>query len=187
MNLESPLKDKVILVVDDETDMLRLLARIITEETAYEVVAESDPLKALERFQRAPFELVITDLKMPKMDGIRVLEAVKTISPQVSVVLRHDYVRVFIEEDFVFADKILSEIEKVLKPCYRKIARIFANYVVIILVSITLITLLVMTWKFTGGVLRPVLMTVFLLLYAALSIFNYKIEKVYSTIVLKER
>ena len=105
-------------------------------------------------------------------------------SPQVSVVLRHDYVRVFIEENFVFSDKILSEIEQVLKPCYRKIARIFANYVVIILLSITLITLLVLSWKFTGGALRPVIMTVFLLLYAALSIFNYKIEKVYSTIVL---
>ena len=113
-------------------------------------------------------------------------------SPQVSVVLRHDYVRVFIEEDFVFAGKLLSEIEKVLKPCYRKIARIFANYVVIILTSITLITLLVITWKFTGGALRPdrrrpVLMTIFLMLYAALSIFNYKIEKMYTTIVLSDR
>ena len=108
-------------------------------------------------------------------------------SPQVSVVLRHDYVRVFVEEDFVFAEKVLSEIEKVLKPCYRKIARIFTNYVVIILSSITLITLLVMTWKFTGGALRPMLMTVLLMLYAALSIFNYKIEKVYSTIMLTGR
>ena len=108
-------------------------------------------------------------------------------SPQISIVLRHDYVRVFIEEDFVFAEQALLEIESILKRCYRRIAGIFTSYVVIILCSLTLIGAGIAVWNLTGGFLRPVLLSIFTLMYAALSIFNYKIEKVYSTIVLTQR
>ncbi len=71
--------------------MLALLRRIISEETAYEVVTEGDPVKALELFKESHFDLVITDLKMPKMDGIRVLDAVKSVNPNVSVVILTAY------------------------------------------------------------------------------------------------
>jgi DNA-binding NtrC family response regulator len=80
-----------ILVIDDEKDMLALLKRIITEETDYEVVTEADPVKGLELFRENHFDLVITDLKMPRMDGIRLLEAVKKINPDVSVVILTAY------------------------------------------------------------------------------------------------
>jgi DNA-binding NtrC family response regulator len=80
-----------ILIVDDEKDMLALLKRIITEETDYEVVTEVDPVKALDLFKESRFDLVITDLKMPKMDGIKLLEAVKKINPDASVVILTAY------------------------------------------------------------------------------------------------
>jgi DNA-binding NtrC family response regulator len=80
-----------ILIIDDEKDMLALLKRIITEETDYEVATEADPVKALELFRESHFDLVITDLKMPKMDGIRLLDAVKKINPDVSVVILTAY------------------------------------------------------------------------------------------------
>jgi DNA-binding NtrC family response regulator len=80
-----------ILVVDDEKDMLVLLKRIITEETDYEVVTESDPVKALDLFKERHFNLVITDLKMPKMDGIRLLDGVKKANPDVSVIILTAY------------------------------------------------------------------------------------------------
>jgi DNA-binding NtrC family response regulator len=80
-----------ILIVDDEKDMLVLLKRIITEETDYEVVTEADSVKALERFKEKHFDLVLTDLKMPKLDGIRLLEGVKKIHPGVSVVILTAY------------------------------------------------------------------------------------------------
>ena len=76
-----------ILIIDDEKDMLVLLKRIITEETDYEAVTESDPQRALELFKETPFNLVVTDLKMPKMDGMQVLEKVKEMNPKVSVVI----------------------------------------------------------------------------------------------------
>ena len=76
-----------ILIVDDEKDMLALLQRMISEERDYEVVTESDPKRALERFRTQPAELVITDLKMPGLDGIALLEAVKKLQPKTAVVV----------------------------------------------------------------------------------------------------
>jgi hypothetical protein len=105
-------------------------------------------------------------------------------NPQISIVLRHDYVRVYIEEDFVFAEQAFLEIERILKRCYRRIAGIFTNYYVIIFGSLALIGAGIATWYSTGGLLRPLLLSIITLMYAALSIFNYKVEKVYSTILL---
>jgi len=76
-----------ILIIDDEKDMLVLLKRIITEETDHEVVTESDPHRALELFRKNAFDLVITDLKMPRMDGMQVLEKAKEMDPKVTVVI----------------------------------------------------------------------------------------------------
>ena len=80
-----------ILVVDDEKDMLTLLERIISEETDHELVTETDPSKALEILKSRPFDLVITDLKMPGMDGIKLLEEIKKIRPKVSVIIMTAY------------------------------------------------------------------------------------------------
>jgi DNA-binding NtrC family response regulator len=76
-----------ILIVDDEKDMLALLKRIINEESEHEVLTQTDPIQALELFKEQPFDLVITDLKMPKLDGIKVLESIKKINPDVPVVI----------------------------------------------------------------------------------------------------
>ena len=80
-----------ILVVDDEKDILTLLDRIISEETDHEITTESSPFRALELFNERPFDLVITDLKMPKMDGIKLLEEIKKIRPEVPVVILTAY------------------------------------------------------------------------------------------------
>jgi DNA-binding NtrC family response regulator len=80
-----------ILIVDDEKDMLILLQRIISEETDHELVATANPLKAIELFNTRSFDLVITDLKMPKMDGIRLLEKIKKSRPKTSVVILTAY------------------------------------------------------------------------------------------------
>ena len=80
-----------ILIVDDEKDMLVLLKRILVEDTKHEVVTESNPQRALDLFRERPFELVVTDLKMPKMDGIQMLEEFRRTSPDVSVVILTAY------------------------------------------------------------------------------------------------
>jgi len=116
-----------ILIVDDKPDMLLLLKRIITEETDHEVVTELNPEKALNVVRERPFDLIITDLKMPKIDGISLLEEAKKIDPQISVVIMTAYATIetaveatqkgaydYITKPFR-RERILLTIEKILK------------------------------------------------------------------------
>ena len=80
-----------ILIVDDEKDMLALLRRIITKKTEHDVMTEHDPLRAIELIHTEPFDLVITDLKMPNMDGIALLDEIKRIQPSSNVIIMTAY------------------------------------------------------------------------------------------------
>jgi DNA-binding NtrC family response regulator len=66
-----------ILAVDDEVHMLRLLERIIAERTPYPIVTTNSPLEVPRLLEEQRFDLVLTDLKMPGMDGLDILRAVK--------------------------------------------------------------------------------------------------------------
>ena len=83
--------DGRILVVDDEKDMLVLLKRIIEGKTNHIVETEYDPLKVVELLRKQQFDIIITDLKMPKMDGIAILDMVKNIQPSAFVVIMTAY------------------------------------------------------------------------------------------------
>ena len=66
-----------ILALDDEIHMLKLLERIITEKTPYQIVTSHNALELPALLDRSEFDLIITDLKMPGMDGMDVLRLVK--------------------------------------------------------------------------------------------------------------
>jgi DNA-binding NtrC family response regulator len=66
-----------ILAVDDEVHMLRLLERIISEKTPYSIVTTNSPLEVPKLLEERSFDLVLTDLKMPGMDGLDILRTVK--------------------------------------------------------------------------------------------------------------
>jgi len=72
-----------ILIVDDEIDMLELLELIITDRTEYEVVTTNSPLEVPELMKTQAFDLLITDLRMPDLDGIELIEMVKQIDDQI--------------------------------------------------------------------------------------------------------
>jgi DNA-binding NtrC family response regulator len=76
-----------ILVIDDQKDMLALLKRIIREETEHEVIIEHDPIKAMDHIKKRSFALVFTDLKMPRMNGIQVMERIKAERPDIPVII----------------------------------------------------------------------------------------------------
>ncbi|MBI5606471.1 MAG: response regulator, partial [Deltaproteobacteria bacterium] len=76
-----------ILIVDDELDMLLLLKMILTEKTSYEVITTPNPLEVEQLYKEKAFQLVITDLSMPGMDGIELIGVVKNLDPLVPVII----------------------------------------------------------------------------------------------------
>ncbi|MBU4320430.1 MAG: response regulator [Nitrospinae bacterium] len=76
-----------ILAVDDEPDMLKLLSMIIREKTPYEIVTTNNPLEALEMAKKGGFDIVIADLKMPGLDGMELLEAIKRTDADIPVII----------------------------------------------------------------------------------------------------
>jgi two-component system response regulator PilR (NtrC family) len=75
-----------ILVVDDEQGMRDFLSIMLKKE-GYEVVAAENGEHALKTIHAEIYDLVITDVKMPKVDGIEVLRTVKEVSPETVVVV----------------------------------------------------------------------------------------------------
>jgi DNA-binding NtrC family response regulator len=65
-----------ILIVDDE-DKMRFLLSLMLERKGYAVDGARDGREALHKLRADPFDMVITDIKMPKMDGHQLLEAIK--------------------------------------------------------------------------------------------------------------
>ncbi|OSS38338.1 Sigma-54 dependent transcriptional regulator/response regulator [Christiangramia flava JLT2011] len=77
-----------ILLIEDEASIRRVLVKILSEENKdYEVVEAEDGLAGMERIKNEDFDLVLCDIKMPKMDGVEVLEATKKIKPDVPMVM----------------------------------------------------------------------------------------------------
>jgi len=75
-----------VLVVDDEKSMRDLLS-ITLEKEGYDVVTAAGGEAAIEALRRDATDAVITDLRMPKVDGLQVLRAAKEISPDVAVIV----------------------------------------------------------------------------------------------------
>ncbi|QLG46259.1 sigma-54-dependent transcriptional regulator [Costertonia aggregata] len=77
-----------ILVVEDEAAIRRVLVKILSEESdTYSVEEAEDGLKGLEILKKDDFDLVLCDIKMPKMDGVEVLEAVKKLKPEIPFIM----------------------------------------------------------------------------------------------------
>lgn len=73
-----------ILIVEDESAIRRVLRKIIEEEnTAYEVEEAEDGLEGIEMIKNNDYDLVLCDIKMPKMDGVEVLEKAQVIKPEI--------------------------------------------------------------------------------------------------------
>jgi DNA-binding NtrC family response regulator len=76
-----------ILVVDDEPNMLRLLKTILMDKTGYEVTTTNNPLEVSKLLQEGQYDLVVTDLKMPLVDGIDLIGIVKNIEATMPIIV----------------------------------------------------------------------------------------------------
>lgn len=80
------MKKKTILLVDDEMTVLKSLCRDLKSE-GYEVLTAESGEKAIEVMERAPVDLIVTDLMMQGLDGFQVLKYSKEIAPGRSVII----------------------------------------------------------------------------------------------------
>lgn len=77
-----------ILVIEDEAAIRRVLVKILSEESeTYQLEEAGDGAEGLEKIKNTDYDLVLCDIKMPKMDGIEVLEEAKKIKPETAFVM----------------------------------------------------------------------------------------------------
>jgi DNA-binding NtrC family response regulator len=77
-----------ILIIEDEAAIRRVLVKILSEEnTTYIVDEAEDGAGGYEKIKNTDYDLVLCDIKMPKMDGVELLEAVKKIKPEIPMVM----------------------------------------------------------------------------------------------------
>lgn len=77
-----------ILIIEDEIAIRRVLSKILSEESdLYQIDEAEDGQMGFDKIKNSDYDLVLCDIKMPKMDGIEVLEAVKKIKPEIPFVM----------------------------------------------------------------------------------------------------
>lgn len=112
---------KQVLIVDDNPNMSSLLAEML-EVFDYGSVVAGDGHEALSELEGGEFSMVITDMRMPNMTGLELLQRVKEKWPKLPVVLISGYTNTSLQHDdtikpdgFLGKPLMMSDIEKLLK------------------------------------------------------------------------
>ena len=124
-----------VLVVDDDEVVVRSCKRVL-EGNGYDVEGETDSERALEKLKNVSYHLLITDLVMPRLDGIQLIRNAKIVNPSIGVIVITGYpsqetVRDTLQVGAIdylskpFMPEILGDVvEKALS--YRKAAQVYA-------------------------------------------------------------
>ncbi len=85
-----PTKDMRLLIVEDEKAQREMLEGFLLQQ-GFSVSSVDEGRKAVDAVRRGPFDLVFLDFKMPHMDGLQTLQAIKKINPELTVVMMTAY------------------------------------------------------------------------------------------------
>lgn len=113
-----------ILLVDD--NKLGLSARkSVLEELGHRITTASNGVDALERFGEQPFDLVMTDYKMPRMDGLELIARLRKGSPELPVILISGFVdSLGLNEESTGADAVIQKSANEVSHMVRAVARL---------------------------------------------------------------
>lgn len=82
-----------LLLIDDELACIEAMERTL-KPAGHECVLFENPLEALETFKKEHFDVVITDFKMPEMNGIEVLKEIRKLNPNTHVIILTGYANI---------------------------------------------------------------------------------------------
>ena len=93
-------RNEHILVVDDDELVLDSIIQVFGK-LGYKVTAHTSSVAALQEFEKDPdaFDLVFSDISMPEMDGVRLVENMRSKNPELPVILCTGYLEVFNPDD----------------------------------------------------------------------------------------
>ncbi len=93
---------KRVLVVDDEQKACDMLTEFL-RSSGYSCESATDPVKALAILKRGDFELVISDIKMPKIDGMQLVSEILKIDPEIDTIMMTGHAGVYTYSDIIKA------------------------------------------------------------------------------------
>jgi len=108
---DSTVMKKRIMVVDNEDNICDIYKKVLTKE-GFDVESFLDGGSAIDSFARQNFDIVITDLKMPKIDGFYVIQKVREMSPKTDIIVITGYATL----DSVVATIKLGAYDYLVKP-----------------------------------------------------------------------
>lgn len=98
-----------ILLVDDNPDGL-LVRRLLLEELGYSVQMAVNGEEGLKLFETGPFDVVVTDFRMPRMDGKELIERIRLLDPNARIILLSGFVEPLgLTEQNTGADAVIAK------------------------------------------------------------------------------
>ncbi len=98
-----------ILLVDDNRHGL-IARKTILEEQGHRITTATNGEEALEAFAKIPFDLLVTDLRMPKMNGLELIVQIRKTRPEIPVILLSGFVEALgLDEKSTGADAVISK------------------------------------------------------------------------------
>ena len=98
MNDETFQQNPKILLAEDDNDMRRFLAKAL-QNAGYAVASFDNGLSAYNRLREEPFELLLTDIVMPEMDGIELARRATELDPEIKVMFITGFAAVALNPD----------------------------------------------------------------------------------------
>jgi two-component system, cell cycle response regulator CpdR len=87
-----------IILAEDDGDMRRFLSRAL-QNAGYEVISFDNGLSAYQRLREEPFELLLTDIVMPEMDGIELARRASELDPDIKIMFITGFAAVALNPD----------------------------------------------------------------------------------------
>ena len=116
-----------ILLVDDSADGL-LVRKALLEEMGCRVRVAVNGVEALEKFESEAFDVIVTDYRMPRMDGIELIQHVRKINPNARIVLLSGFVEPLgLTEETTGADAVIAKTALEVSHLTRSVKRLLSR------------------------------------------------------------